>query len=57
MGGHRAELGQVIRQIRNRWRLKLALRGVVVLRAGEGSWRLGFWAADWTPWRAILASH
>ena len=27
MGGHRAELEEVIRQIRNRWRLKLALRG------------------------------
>src|SRR6185436_16453768 len=35
MGGHRAELGQVIRQIRNRWRLKLALRGVVVVVAGS----------------------
>ena len=35
MGGHREELGQVIRQIRNRWRLKLALRGVVVVVAGS----------------------
>ncbi len=33
--GHRAELVEVIRQIRNRWRLKLALRGVVVVVAGS----------------------
>jgi hypothetical protein len=32
---HRAELVDVIRQIRNRWRLKLALRGVVVVAAGS----------------------
>jgi hypothetical protein len=35
MGGHRAELVEVIRQIRNRWRLKLALRGAVVVVAGS----------------------
>ena len=35
MGGHRAELVEVIRKIRNRWRLKLALRGVVVVVAGS----------------------
>jgi len=35
MGGHRAELVDVIRQIRNRWRLKLALRGAVVVVAGS----------------------
>jgi len=33
--GHRAELVEVIRQIRNRWRLKLALRGLVVVVAGS----------------------
>ena len=32
---HRAELVEVIRQIRNRWRLRLALRGVVVVVAGS----------------------
>ncbi len=32
---HRAELVEIIRQIRNRWRLKLALRGVVVVVAGS----------------------
>ena len=35
MRGHRAELVDVIRKIRNRWRLKLALRGVVVVVAGS----------------------
>ena len=35
MGGHREELVDVIRQIRNRWRLKLALRGVVVVVGGS----------------------
>ena len=20
---------------------------------GQGAWRLGFWSADWTPWRAL----
>src|SRR5436309_1646343 len=33
--GHRAELVEIIRQIRNRWRFKLALRGVVVVVAGS----------------------
>src|SRR2546428_6781749 len=33
--GHRTELVEIIRQIRNRWRLKLALRGVVVVVAGS----------------------
>ena len=33
--GHRAELLDVIRQIRNRWRFKLALRGVVVVAIGS----------------------
>ena len=33
--GHRAELVEIIRQIRNRWRLKLALRGIVVVVAGS----------------------
>jgi hypothetical protein len=32
---HRAELVEIIRQIRNRWRLRLALRGVVVVVAGS----------------------
>ncbi|TLU70675.1 hypothetical protein [Lichenicoccus roseus] len=38
-----------------------ALRHVVVLgepreqEAAEATWRLGFWAADWTPWRALSA--
>ena len=31
---HRAELVDVIRRIRNRWRLRLALRGAVVVVAG-----------------------
>src|SRR4029453_9509112 len=35
MSAHRAELVEVIRQIRNRWRLKLALRGLVVVVAGS----------------------
>src|SRR3954453_10210950 len=30
----RAELGDVIRRVRNRWRLKLALRGAVIVVAG-----------------------
>ena len=33
--GHRAELVEIIGKIRNRWRLKLALRGVVVVVAGS----------------------
>jgi hypothetical protein len=33
--GRRAELVEIIRQIRSRWRLKLALRGVVVVVAGS----------------------
>src|SRR4030095_6931704 len=32
---HRAELVKIIRQTRNRWRLRLALRGVVVVVAGS----------------------
>ena len=32
---HRAELVEIIREIRNRWRLKLALRGVLVVVAGS----------------------
>src|SRR5437879_4239890 len=32
--GHRAELVDVIRQVRNRWRLKLALRGAVIVVGG-----------------------
>src|SRR5712691_12622769 len=35
MGGHREELVDVIRQIRNRWRLKLALRGLVIVVGGS----------------------
>src|SRR3954466_11640701 len=31
---HRTELVDVIRQVRNRWRLRLALRGAVVVVAG-----------------------
>src|SRR5436309_2528617 len=31
---HRAELVDVIRQVRSRWRLKLALRGTVIVVAG-----------------------
>lgn len=44
-----------------RWGTTQALRGAVVLqppgRAGQGAglWRVGFWAADWTPWSALLA--
>src|SRR5262245_14554300 len=33
-GGRRAELVDVIHRVRNRWRLKLALRGAVVVVAG-----------------------
>src|SRR5436190_15272052 len=33
--GHRAELVEVIRKIRSKWRLKLALRGLVVVVAGS----------------------
>src|SRR5881628_738150 len=33
--GHRAELVDVIRQVRNRWRLKLALRGIVIVVGGS----------------------
>jgi hypothetical protein len=27
--------------------------------AGQGVWRLSFWSADWSPWRALatLAEH
>jgi len=32
--GHRAELVDVIRQVRTRWRLKLALRGAVIVVGG-----------------------
>src|SRR5262245_31094886 len=32
--GHRAELVEVIRQVRARWRTKLALRGLAVVVAG-----------------------
>jgi hypothetical protein len=32
--GHRAELVNVIRQVRNRWRLKLTLRGAVIVVGG-----------------------
>src|SRR4029450_14033681 len=32
---HRAELVEIIRQIRNRWRLRLALRGGGVVGAGR----------------------
>ena len=31
---HRQELIDVIRRVRNRWRLRLALRGAVVVVAG-----------------------
>lgn len=43
------------------WGTGQALRGVVALpaagRRGEaaGLFRVGFWATDWTPWRALLA--
>jgi hypothetical protein len=46
------------------WGTTQALRGVVELpvpgrgrprRPDPGLFWLGFWAADWTPWRAILA--
>jgi hypothetical protein len=46
------------------WGTTQALRGVVELpvpargqprRPDPGLWWVGFWAADWTPWRAILA--
>jgi hypothetical protein len=45
------------------WGTTQALRGVVELpvpargqprRQDPGLWWVGFWAADWTPWRAIL---
>ena len=64
MGGHRAELVEVIRQIRNRWRLKLALRGVVVVVAGSlmalllsasGLEALKFSAAAIIAFRVIVA--
>jgi hypothetical protein len=44
------------------WGTTQALRGVVELpvpgpgqarRQDPGLWWLGFWSADWTPWRAI----
>src|SRR4029077_5191827 len=31
---HRAELVEIIRRVRNRWRVKLALRGAVIVLAG-----------------------
>ncbi len=46
------------------WGTTQALRHVAVLaeprepdtiRAGQAVVRLGFWAADWTPWRALAA--
>ncbi|TLU71152.1 hypothetical protein [Lichenicoccus roseus] len=43
------------------WGTTQALRHVVVLgeprdqKAAETMWRLGFWSADWTPWRALSA--
>ena len=43
------------------WGTTQALRHVVVLgeprdqEAVEATWRLGFWSADWTPWRALSA--
>ena len=46
------------------WGTTQALRHVVVLAeprepeatgTGQAVWRLGFWAADWTPWRALAA--
>ena len=43
------------------WGTTQALRHVVVLgapraqEAVEATWRLDFWAADWTPWRALSA--
>ena len=65
MGGHRAELVDVIRQIRNRWRLKLALRGAVVVVAGSlvalllsasGLEAFKFSAAAIITFRVIVAS-
>jgi hypothetical protein len=47
-----------------RWGTTEALRGVVALpvpgrgrprRRDPGLFWVGFWAADWTPWRAVLA--
>ena len=43
------------------WGTTQALRHVAVLgeprdqEAVEATWRLGFWSADWTPWRALSA--
>ena len=31
---HRAELVEIIRRVRNRWRVRLALRGAVIVLAG-----------------------
>ena len=43
------------------WGTTQALRHVIMLgepreqEAVEAMWRLGFWSADWTPWRALSA--
>ena len=40
------------------WGTTAALRHVALLqpgRAGEAAFRISFWSADWTPWRAITA--
>lgn len=40
------------------WGTTAALRHVALLppgRAGEEAFRVSFWSADWTPWRAITA--
>ena len=35
------------------WGTTQALRRVSLLKGGEGVERIGFWSADWTPWRAF----
>lgn len=37
------------------WGTTLALRHVSAELTGEDGWRVTFWSADWTPWRALAA--
>ena len=58
---HAANAAQTHRSYTTRWDTigtTQALRHVVVFgepRDQEATWRLGFWSADWTPWRALAA--